>query len=571
MNLRAARRQAPPRPTDLPRLLVPTAPWALVGLTAALVGAVLRVAVVPAFVTPVFDQVVGAHDLSRLPRILGVAGGVAVSGALALWLQDALLARAAARVTAAWRRGLYRRLLRRPPGQLPGSSGGLASRILTDLKEVETYYHFGVGTLVAESATILAILAYLIHTDPGASGLLVLFGLPLLLVLRWAGGSLERVAERSQVGTEALGRHLQEGLKHHETVRAFDADELMVERFEPENRRTARAMTQRGVIAGAQIPITQVLLFAAVALLVVLLAGRVQRGAMSVGELVSFVTLVALLSTPAQLLPKGYALWREARAATTRLRALAWDAAGAAPPPSTPVRDGPGLPGLTLRGLSFGYEGGPPVLDGIDASLPATGLVAITGESGSGKTTLLRLLLGFLRPRHGAIELDGEPLAALPEPVLRARVSYVPQSHEVLSGPLRQSLLMGRDVPEAELWRALADVGLADLVRGLPTGLDHALAEDGAGFSGGQRQRLALARAILTEPRVLLLDEPTSSLDPAAEAELVSMLRSQAQQRLVVAVAHRPALVEAADAAWRLHAGRLEPLSEPASPIDPTV
>ncbi len=547
----------PARPHDLPSLLLPTKPRAIVGMGAALVGSVLRVAIVPVFVTPIFDQVVNRQDLSHLPSILVTAGAVALTGALALWAQDALLGRSAATVTRTWRSGLYRRLLQRPPGTLPGSSGGLASRILTDLREIETYFRFGIGTLVAESGTVLAILAYLFGTNIVASTMLVGFGLPTLLALRWIGGALEHVAERSQVGTEALGRHIQEGLKHHETVRAFDAAPMMLERFEPENRRTARAMAQRSLISGAQIPITQVLLFAAVGLLVVLLAGSVERGAMSAGQLVSFVTLVALLSTPAQLLPKGYALLREAQAAAKRLRTLA---GSDAPRPATADRPcaGPARGhGLELAEVSFAYPDGPWVLTGIEASLPEHGLVVITGESGAGKTTLLRLLLGFLQPVRGCIWLDGEALDALPESVLRSRVSYVPQAHEVLSGPLRQSLLMGRVLPDDRLWQALEAVGLEEMVRRLARGLDHELAEDGAGLSGGQRQRLALARALLTQPRVLLLDEPTSSLDEASEAGLVEMLRAQAQRRLVVAVAHRPALVRAADHTFHLSGGAL--------------
>lgn len=558
---------APRRPAELPSLLLPTTPAALAGMTAAVIGAALRVAIIPAFVTPIFDQVVNKHDLSGLPLILATAGIVAFVGALALWAQDALLGRSAAYVTRTWRSGLYRRLLRRPPGTLPGSSGGLASRILTDLREIETYFHFGIGTLVAESGTVLAILAYLFRTNGRASLMLVAFGLPILLALRWVGGALERVAERSQVGTEALGRHIQEGLRHHETVRAFDAESMMVERFEPENRRTAHAMAQRSLISGVQIPITQILLFAAVGLLVVVLAGSVQRGAMSAGQLVSFVTLVALLSTPAQLLPKGYALLREARAADRRLRALAGTVAARTPAAERSCTGPRQSRGLELDGVSFAYPGGAWILDEIEVALPGYGLVAITGESGAGKTTLLRLLLGFLRPVQGCIWLDGEGLDALPERVLRSRVSYVPQAHEVLSGPLRQSLLMGRTLHDDQLWQALEAVGLATMVHRLPRGLDHELLEDGAGLSGGQRQRLAMARALLTQPRVLLLDEPTSSLDEASEAGLVTMLREQARERLVIAVAHRPALVRAADRTLHLSDGALSnPLVSRPSP-----
>ena len=118
---------------------------------------------------------------------------------------------------------------------------------------------------------------------------------------------------------------------------------------------------------------------------------------------------------------------------------------------------------------------------------------------------------------------------------------------------------MGRELDEDALWRALDAVGLASMVSGLPDGLDHVLLEDGAGLSGGQRQRLGLARALLTQPRVLLLDEPTSSLDEGSEATLVTMLQQQARERLVLAVAHRPALVRAAVKTLHLRDGRLSP------------
>ncbi|MEJ2359145.1 MAG: ABC transporter ATP-binding protein [Deinococcales bacterium] len=559
---RAHADRGPPRPPELPSLLLPLTPPAMAGMMAALLNAALRVAIIPAFVTPVFDNVLGTNDLSMLPRILLTAGAVAVGGALALLAQDTLLGRAAAEVASEWRAELYRRLLRHPPGSLPGTSGGLASRILTDLREIETYYHYGLGTLVAETGTLLAIFGYLFYTNATASLMLVGLGLPTMFALRWVGRGLEGLAERSQAGTESLGRHIQEGLRHHETVRAFNAEAMMLERFRPENLRTSRAMARRSFVSSAQIPIAQVLLFAAVGLLVAILAGSVSRGVMSAGELVSYVTLVALLTTPAQLLPKGYAMLRQARAADKRLRTLASVPEAAAPEIAGGARvHGTGL---ELAGLQFAYGDGVPVLQEVDLHLPKRGLMAVVGESGSGKTTLLRLLLGFLVPQRGSIWLDAVPLAAIPDAELRARISYVPQGHEVLSGKLRDSLLMGRAIPEERLWEALEDVGLIDTVRALSHGLDHELSEDGAGFSGGQRQRIALARALLTRPDVLLLDEPTSSLDARSETELVRMLRSQAEERLVLAVAHRPALIEAADQVYHLRDGHLSPM-EPAT------
>jgi len=566
VSRRAGAERGPPRPPELPSLLLPWTPAAIGGMVAALFNAALRVAIIPAFVTPVFDNVLSSNDLAMLPRILATAGAVAVGGALALLAQDTLLGRAAAQVAAEWRAELYLRLLRRPPGSLPGTSGGLASRIITDLREIETYYHYGLGTLVAETGTLLAIFAYLFYTNATASLMLLALGLPTIVALRWVGRGLEGLAERSQAGSEALGRHIQEGLRHHETVRAFNAEAMMLERFRPENLRTSRAMARRSLVSSAQIPVAQVLLFAAVGLLVAILAGSVSRGAMSAGEVVSYVTLVALLTTPAQLLPKGYAMLRQARASDKRLRTLA-------NVPATAVPAGAGIAtvqgtGLEVSGLRFSYDDGTRVLQEVDLHLPTRGLVVVMGESGSGKTTLLRLLLGFLVPQRGSVWLDGAPLAAIPDVELRARISYVPQGHEVLSGKLRDSLLMGRPIPEERLWQALADVGLHETVRGLTHGLDHELSEDGAGFSGGQRQRIALARALLTQPEVLLLDEPTSSLDVHSETELVRMLRSQAKERLVLAVAHRPALIEAADQVYHLRDGQLSPM-EPAAAEGP--
>src|SRR5690606_37995861 len=233
---RGARRARPGRGSVMSVPLFPRSAAGLLGCLAAVVNGVLRVAIVPVFVTPLFDRVLQAEDPAALPGVLAVAALVAVGGSLALWAQDALLGRAAARLAADWRRRLYRALLDGPPGRLPGSSGGLASRIVNDLREVETYYRYGLGTLVAESVTLVLILVLLVRADALAALALLALALPSVLALRWVGGYLERAADRSMAQSEAVGRHLQEGLKHHELVRAFGARRFMQARFEPANR-----------------------------------------------------------------------------------------------------------------------------------------------------------------------------------------------------------------------------------------------------------------------------------------------------------------------------------------------
>jgi len=511
---------------------------------------------VPLFVAPLFDKVLQVNDATALPGVLWTAALVALAGSLALWAQDAFLGRAAALEAATTRSCLYARLLALPPGRLPGTSGGLAGRLISDVREVENYVRYGLGTLIAESLTLVTIFVLLVRSDARAAGALLLLVAPAALVLRAVGRALQRSTSGSLAGTENLAKHVQEGLKHHETVASFGAAPFMLERFEVDNAATARSMIRRSSLGALQAPLTQVLVFTAVGVLVHFLVGGVQRGDTSIGQVVSFLTLVALAATPAQLLPQGYALYRQARAAALRLAELdavfatvattATAAGIAAAPESTARPGGPGRPGLTLSGLAIGYHDGEEVLGGIDYDFPERGLVAIAGASGRGKTTLLRTLLAFIEPRTGSATLDGVPVSAVPTAAFRERIAYVPQAHDVLSGPLRQVVALGRPVSDAHVLSAIERAGLGEVVAGMEAGLATELGEDGSGLSGGQRQRLAIARALVGEPRVLLLDEPTSNLDDATEQQIVALLGQLASDRLVVAVTHRPALLKAA-------------------------
>ena len=543
----------------LPRLLIPTQRWALLGLLAALVNAILRVAIIPIFVTPIFDQVLAQRDLSGLANVLGFAAVIVIAGALALFFQDALLGRAAAEVTATWRDGLYRNLLARRPGTLPGTSGGLSSRILTDLKDIETYYHFGLSSLVAESFTLLGILAVLFYTNATTTLYLTVLGIPLIVLLSFLGKFIEAAATRSQAGTEDLGAHLQEGFKHHTVVRAFQAIPFMMGRFQKANDATRKAMTRRHVLASLPIPLSQTLVFAAIALLVVLLARSVAAATMTMGEVVTYLTLVALMATPAQLLPKAYALLTQARAASERLSALLET------PPKQSTLSSPSTTRagwLELKNLSFSYTADKPVLEQLNVSLPEKGLVALTGESGSGKSTLLQLLLGFATPRTGTVYFEGQSLETFSESDLRTRIAYVPQTTDLLSGSVRGNLCLDRDYSDEKLWEALGAVQLKSTIETLANQLDYVLREDGSGLSGGQRQRLAVARALLGEPDVLLLDEPSANLDAESESILATTLQTEAQKRLVIVVAHRPALIQAADTVLHLQAGQLKELAK---------
>ena len=538
-------------------LWLPKQPWALWGMVAALANAALRVLLVPLLVTPLVDEVLNQADLSALGNLLTLGAALIVAGALALFAQDALLGMAAARLTATWRAQLLDSLLRRRPGSLPGSSGGLSSRILTDLKDIETYYQFGLGTLVAETATALGIVAVLLYLNPLATLLLVGLCLPLVWVLGGLGKRIERQTQEAQGGLESLGDALQESFKHHSVLRAFRALDFASKRFAKLNERTEASLRRRNVLSALATPITQLAVFVVLAALLLLLTRSVSAGVMSAGELVTYLGLTALLATPSQLLPKGYALYKQAEAATRRLEHLLETAPNEKTAEMMESQSSNGIK-LELNNLSFHYPDGEPVLKNLNLVFPERGLVALTGESGAGKSTLLSLLLGFLEPSAGNLRLAGRSLANWHDADLRRAIAYVPQNTDLLRGSLRENLCLGRELEGEALWRALASVQLRELVEGLPNGLEHRLGEDGLGLSGGQKQRLAVARALLGEPAILLLDEPSANLDTESERILVQTLTQQAETRLVVVVAHRAALIRAADHVFELQSGHLK-------------
>jgi ABC-type multidrug transport system fused ATPase/permease subunit len=491
----------------LPDLLFPRLPLLAAAILAAAAGAVLQVLLVPLLVGSLFDDVLVNGRFGQLTRVLLTGGLIATGGALALWAQDAWFGRLAAVVAARWRDGTYRMLLRRNAHDPGESSGGLASRILADLREVEIYLQFSIGTLVVESVTVLVILLLLFRMNAGATGVLLLLVIPLALMMTLVGRRVERASTRALELTERTGAHLQEGLGQLELARAFALEDFLADRLRRDNTALARAQGRRAMWAGLQTPLAQVLGFAALGVLVVLLAGAARQGSMTLGQVTSFITLVALLTTPVQLLPRALAMQQAARAASTRLRSIMQ------PQPATRAHAAvtpaaASAPLLVLDRVSFGYGADSRVLDNVSAELPGPGLVALVGPSGAGKSTLLRILLQLLEPAAGRVLLDGRDLAGLPEAELRGSVAYVPQESALFQGSLRENLLLDRSGSDERLWEVLEQVELTRAVTDLG-GLDYLVGERGGGLSGGQRQRLALARALLSEPLVLLLDEPT--------------------------------------------------------------
>ena len=211
---------------------------------------------------------------------------------------------------------------------------------------------------------------------------------------------------------------------------------------------------------------------------------------------------------------------------------------------------------LCFEAVCFAWPGRPPVFDGLSLDIPAGSRVAILGPSGAGKSTLAALALKVAAPGSGRVLLGGTDLATLSAADLRSRIAWLSQATHVFADTIRANLLLGRpDADDGALWAALDQAGLSEIVRALPSGIDTWIGEGGTGLSGGQLRRVALARALISSAPILILDEPATGLDDAAERAFFAALNDAAAGRTIILIVHRLLGVERLDRIWRLSGG----------------
>ena len=494
-----------------------------------------------------------------LPLVLGAFLVLGVARSAAAWQRDVQLAALRFDFEAALRRRLYSAaasaawplLLRQRRSDLVHVLAAEtvraafgAQRILAlAVAGAAALAHFALALVVSPLVALAALLA---------GGGLLLAGRPLLRRseafgqgITGAGGALHASV------AEFLG-----GLK---LAKSANAEARYVEGF----TRLLRKLRRRQLGAVATGAAARAAFDAnAVAVLAVLVWVAVRHAGLTPSELVVVAFVFARVTLAVRAMPEhlhGLAAdlpaWRHAAALEHDLRSAAETDAAPGLPPLPLSRE------MTVRGVSFAYDAAParPALAGVDLTIPAGAFVAITGPSGAGKTTLADVLLGLLPPRAGEVLVDGAPLAGGNLRRWRRAVGYAPQEPYLSHDTLRANLLWVRpEAPEADLWRALRLAAADRFVSALPRGLDTVAGDRGARFSGGERQRLALARALLGDPALLVLDEATSQLDAGTERLVLAGIRSMAGRTTVLAVTHRPALMEIADLTVVLEGGRVK-------------
>jgi ABC-type multidrug transport system fused ATPase/permease subunit len=489
---------------------------------------------------------------------VGAGIGIVAVGALVGYLITYLTAATAERVGADLRAAVFGRLLGLAlPFHDRHRSGDLVTRLTGDVARVEDSMVAWFTVLVPEALTLAGMVVVVLAVDL-TLGLAALAVAPPLAVVVALRRRRIRVAQRaSRDADAALAGEATEMLRNVRAVQAFTREGEAGARFSGRSRGAVRAALAAMDLEARWSPVADLLLAAGGGLVLWLGVTAVTSGRMTLGTLLVVLAYLSSLYGPIRALAR---LARTlARGAASRERVLeVLDSGEVVPEAPAPLEAGPPRRGLALRGVWFAYAEGAPVLRHLDLEVGAGERVCVVGPTGAGKSTLLALLLRFYDPAAGTVELDGVDLRRLGLASLRRQIALVPQDPWMLDGTIADNVAFGRPWGgPGDLRAAASACGLDELIQGLPNGWSTRIGEGGVRLSGGQRRRVALARAILRDASVLLLDEPTSGLDAASEQAVLDALDRAAEGRTVLSVSHRLSLAARADRVMVLDGGRV--------------
>lgn len=462
-------------------------------------------------------------------------------------------------------------LVLRPAGRTAERprTGELAAAAVQGVDALEAYFAGYLPQAVLAGTVPLAVLAWLVGVDPIAAALLAVTAPLVIVFMVLVGKNAQAETERRWQALSLLGAHFLDVVKGLPTLRLFRREAAQAltladvgDRYRRETMVTLRTAFLSALVLECCAMIGTALVAATVGV-------QLTAGVLSLEGGLFVLLLAPELFAPLRQVGQQFHAAADGTAAARRIFEVLNQAPALDLSDTTDADPDPAAEPVRLSQVTFAYPDREPVLDGADLELLPGGITALVGPSGSGKSTVANLIMRLADPDQGRVSCGEEDLRSVAPEAWRSKIGWLPQRPTLFDGSVGDNIRLATpDADESRVWRAAEAAGAAEFIRTLPRGLQTAVGEGGRRLSAGQAQRLAIARAFLQSPGLLILDEPTSHLDDSHAARVAQALKALARGRTTLAITHDPDLIAAADRVYRLDDGIVQQidLAAPAAP-----
>jgi len=450
-------------------------------------------------------------------------------------------------------------------------SGSITSRFMNDVDTINSMFSGGIVGMAVDLFKIVGIVVSIWMFSPRL-GAMTLALLPVIaLITRFFQNRMFGAQVDNRVQTAALSGHLSESLKNFRMIKIFRKERYMQGRYRTMLEKNFRTIGKINFYDSIFPPVVQLIRVTAIALVVVLSTKELHFLGITTGMIAASIELVSNLFSPIETLGMEFQSIQSAISGVRRVNDFYREKEEAGKTVVLRAADIiPDRNALEIRfnNLSFGYDVGTDVLTDIDLVVHPLEKVTFTGRTGVGKTTLFRLVMGLLEPVSGSVTINGVDVHTIPNAEKKHLFGYVDQNFFLVRGTVADQIsLKDASIQRESIIKAIETVGLADYVEGLEKGIDTEVHGDSL-FSQGQKQLLSIARAIVSDPPILLLDEMTASLDSITEENIVSVLQKAGAARTILAISHRPSSMLSSDAVVILENGRIRDTGSPADLLE---